>query len=158
MLVVNIMLDFKRLKDLREDHDLTQSEMAEILGVKRSTYSLWELGINIIPLSKLSVFADYFKCSLDYVLGLSNQKRSYELIEGIDFKIVGSNLKKIRLSNKLSQENIASLLNISQACITKYEKGLIEISITNIYEFAKYFKISINDLCGKTKEKVKLNN
>ena len=36
------MLDFKRLKDLREDHDLTQSEMAEIIGVKRSAYSLWE--------------------------------------------------------------------------------------------------------------------
>ncbi len=152
------MLDFKRLKDLREDHDLTQSEMAEILGVKRSAYSLWELGINIIPLSKLVLFADYFKCSLDYVLGLSNQKRSYELIEGIDFKVVGCNIKKIRNTNKLSQENIASLLNISQACVTKYEKGLIEISTSNLYEFAKYFKVSINDLCGKTKEKVKVNN
>ena len=158
MLVVNIMLDFKRLKDLREDHDLTQIEMAEILGVKRSTYSLWELGINIIPLSKLAIFADYFKCSLDYVLGLSSQKRSYELVEGIDFKIVGSNIKKIRTNNKLSQENIASLLNISQACVTRYEKGLIEISTSNLYEFAKYFKVSINDLCGKTKEKIKINN
>ena len=152
------MIDFKRLKDLREDHDLTQSEMADILGVKRSAYSLWELGINIIPLKKLVLFADYFKCSLDYVLGLSNQKRSYELVEGINLKIVGNNIKKIRINNKLSQENIASLLNISQACITKYEKGSIEISTSNLYEFAKYFKVSLNDLCGKTKEKVKLNN
>ena len=150
------MLDFKRLKDLREDHDLTQSEMAEIIGVKRSAYSLWELGINIIPIKNLVLFSDYFKCSLDYVLGLSNQKRSYELVEGIDFKVVGSNIKKIRIANKLSQENVANLLNITQACVNKYEKGLIEISTSNLYQFAKIFRVSINDLCGKTKEKIKL--
>ena len=40
------MISFKRLRDIREDHDLTQSEMAEILGVDRSAYSLWELGKN----------------------------------------------------------------------------------------------------------------
>ena len=151
------MLDFKRLKDLREDHDLTQSEMAEIIGVKRSAYSLWELGINIIPIKSLVIFSDYFKCSLDYVLGLSNQKHSHELVEGIDFYVVGINLKKIRIANKLSQENVANLLNISQACVNKYEKGLIEISTSNLYQFAKLFKVSINDLCGKTKEKVKVD-
>ena len=41
--------------------------MAEILDVNRSTYSLWELGINIIPLKSLCSFADYFNYSIDYV-------------------------------------------------------------------------------------------
>ena len=147
------MISFKRLRDIREDHDLTQSEMAEILGVDRSAYSLWELGINIIPIKFLSIFADYFKCSIDYLLGLSDQKKSYELVPGIDFKVVGDNIKRIRKEKKLSQENIADMLKISQACVAKYEKGSIQISTANLYEFSKEFSIPINDLCGKTKPK-----
>ena len=147
------MISFKRLRDIREDHDLTQSEMAEILGVDRSAYSLWELGINIIPIKFLAIFADYFKCSIDYLLGLSDQKKSYELVPGIDFKVVGDNIKRIRKEKKLSQENIADMLKISQACVAKYEKGSIQISTANLYEFSKEFSIPINDLCGKTKPK-----
>ena len=44
------MMDLTRLRDIREDHDISQKKMAEILGVNRSTYSLWKLSINIIPL------------------------------------------------------------------------------------------------------------
>ncbi len=146
------MISFKRLRDIREDHDLTQSEMAEILGVDRSAYSLWELGINIIPIKFLAMFADYFKCSIDYLLGLSDQKNSYQLVPGIDFKVVGDNIKRIRKEKKLSQENIADILKISQACVAKYEKGTIQISTANLYEFSKEFSISINELCGKTKK------
>ena len=74
------MISFTRLKDIREDNDINQAKMAEILGVNRSTYSLWELGINIIPLKSLCDFADHFNFSLDYVLGISNNKSSKGLI------------------------------------------------------------------------------
>ena len=57
------MIDIERMKNIREDHDLSQKEMAKILNVNRSTYSLWELGINIIPIKYLSKFSDYFKYS-----------------------------------------------------------------------------------------------
>ena len=50
------MIDFFRLRDIREDNDINQIRMAEILGVNRSAYSLWELGINIIPLNYLAFF------------------------------------------------------------------------------------------------------
>ena len=146
------MISFNRLKDIREDNDINQEKMSEILGVNRSTYSLWELGINIIPLKSLCNFADYFDFSLDYVLGLTNDRKSKSSIKGIDLKVLGSNMKLIRTKNNLSQENIAELLGVTQACITRYEKGLISISVPNLYKFAKEFKISINELCGKTKK------
>jgi len=146
------MISFNRLKDIREDNDINQEKMSEILGVNRSTYSLWELGINIIPLKSLCDFADYFDFSLDYVLGLTNDRKSKSSIKGIDLKVLGSNMKLIRTKNNLSQENIAELLGVTQACITRYEKGLISISVPNLYKFAKEFKISINELCGKTKK------
>jgi len=146
------MINFNRLKDIREDNDINQEKMSEILGINRSTYSLWELGINIIPLKSLCDFADYFDFSLDYVLGLTNDRKSKSSIKGIDLKVLGNNMKLIRTKNNLSQENIAELLGVTQACITRYEKGIISISVPNLYKFAKEFKVSINELCGKTKK------
>ncbi len=145
------MIDFFRLRDIREDNDINQVRMAEILGVNRSTYSLWELGINIIPLNYLAFFADYFDYSIDYVLGLTNVRRKNNLIKGFNLKILGKNLKEVRIKNSLSQEDMARILNVTQPCITRYEKGLICISTSNIYKFSKEFKISISKLCGKEK-------
>lgn len=145
------MIDFFRLRDIREDNDINQIRMAEILGVNRSAYSLWELGIDIIPLNYLAFFADYFDYSIDYVLGLTNVRRKNNLIKGFDLKILGNNLKEVRIKNSLSQEDMARILNVTQPCITRYEKGLICISTSNIYKISKEFKISISKLCGKEK-------
>ncbi len=146
------MINLSKLKDIREDNDISQEEMAKILGVNRSTYSLWELGINIIPLKKLCDFADYFNYSIDYVLGISNNRLSKNLIKGLNLQKLGSNMKKIRIKHELSQENVANLLDVTQACITRYEKGIICISTSNLYKFSREFKISLNELCGKTKK------
>lgn len=146
------MINLSKLKDIREDNDISQEEMAKILGVNRSTYSLWELGINIIPLKKLCDFADYFNYSIDYVLGISNNRLSKNLIKGLNLQKLGSNMKKIRIKHELSQENVANSLDVTQACITRYEKGIICISTSNLYKFSREFKISLNELCGKTKK------
>lgn len=127
--------------------------MAEILGVNRSTYSLWELGINIISLKSLCNFADYFNYSIDYVLGLTNIRKNPNLIKGLDLIKLEENIKRIRLQNELSQENIASMIGVTQACITRYEKALICISTSNLYKLSKEFKISLSELCGKVKSR-----
>ncbi len=144
------MIDFSKLKDIREDNDLSQEKMAGILGVKRSTYSLWELGINIIPLTSLSNFADHFNISIDYVIGLSNTRKCKNQNKGLDLKVLGNNLRNIRISNHLSQEKMAEAIGVTQACINKYEKGLICISFSNLYKYAKKFNVPIDVLCGKT--------
>lgn len=146
------MINFTRLKDIREDNDLNQTQMAELLDVNRSTYSLWELGINIIPLKSLCDFADYFNCSIDYVLGLTNIRKNPNLIKGLDLIKLGNNIKELRIKNGLSQENVANIIGVTQACITRYEKGLICISTSNLYKLSKEFKILLSELCGKVKE------
>ncbi len=144
------MINFKRLKDIREDNDISQEKMASILGVNRSTYSLWELGINIIPLKYLCAYADYFNVSIDYVLSLSNEKNVKIIYKGFNKKICGENMKSIRIKNNLSQENVADILGVSQACIAKYERGNIYISTSHFYIFCKEFKVSLSFVCGKT--------
>lgn len=71
--------------------------------------------------------------------------------KGLKLKILGNNLKGIRVKKGLSQENVADMLGITQPAIAKYEKGLVTISVSNLYKLSKEFKVSISDLCGKIK-------
>lgn len=140
------MIDVTHLKDIREDKDITQEQMAKILGVKRGAYSLWELGISLIPFNHLYNFASYFNVSIDYVIGLTNNREKVKYNE-FNLELIGKNLKKIRIDNNMTQQALAKELNITQACIVRYEKGIICISTANIYKYSKYFKTSITSLC-----------
>ena len=51
-------MHYQRIRDLREDNDLTQRELATKLGVKRSTYAMWELGDTNFPIEKLAIVAE----------------------------------------------------------------------------------------------------
>lgn len=66
-----------RLKDLREDADLTQKAIAEYLHIKQNTYSQYETGQRQIPLDMLIALARYHNTSTDYILGLTNVKKPY---------------------------------------------------------------------------------
>lgn len=68
---------YPRLRDLREDHDLTQKEVAEILGMSQTGYSKYETGENDIPTHILIQLADYYHTSVDYILGRTNQIKPY---------------------------------------------------------------------------------
>ena len=63
---------YKRIRDLREDHDLTQHEVAEMLGMSQTGYSKYETGTNDIPTAVLIKLADFYKTSVDYLLGRTN--------------------------------------------------------------------------------------
>lgn len=60
---------FPRLRDLREDNDMTQQQIAEILGTKQTIYSRYERGYQNIPLEFLLTLADFYDVSIDYIFG-----------------------------------------------------------------------------------------
>lgn len=66
-----------RIKDLREDNNLTQEEIANYLHIKQNTYSQYENGQRQIPLSCLIKLAKFYKTSTDYLLGLTDIKDPY---------------------------------------------------------------------------------
>lgn len=65
---------YKRIRDLREDRDLTQRQIAEILGMSQTGYSKYETGENDIPTSILIRLADFYGTSIDYLLGRTDKK------------------------------------------------------------------------------------
>ena len=63
----------RRLRDLREDHDNTQQQIADILGTSQTMYARYERGANELPLRHLLTLADYYGVSVDYLLGRSDE-------------------------------------------------------------------------------------
>lgn len=67
-------VDITRIKNLREDLDLKQKDLADVLGISQRAYSHYENGTRKIPLDILVALADYYECSTDYLLGRTNNK------------------------------------------------------------------------------------
>lgn len=66
-----------RIKDLREDADITQKQIADYLHIKQNTYSQYENGHRQIPVDCLIALAKYYNTSTDYLLGLTDKKTPY---------------------------------------------------------------------------------
>ena len=64
----------KRLRDLREDHDKTQQEIADILGTSQTMYARYERGANELPIHHLLVLCEYYRVSADYLLGRTDHQ------------------------------------------------------------------------------------
>ena len=67
-----------RIRDLREDRDLTQKDLAEHLHIKQNTYSQYETGQRQLPLDILIALAGFYKTSTDYILGLTENPTPYK--------------------------------------------------------------------------------
>lgn len=63
----------KRIRDLREDHDKTQQEIADMLGTSQTMYARYERGANELPIRHLITLSKYYKVSTDYILGLKDK-------------------------------------------------------------------------------------
>ena len=66
---------FQRLRDLREDMDLNQTQIAEILHTSQTVYSRYERGFQTIPVEHLLILADFYNVSIDYILGRTSNKK-----------------------------------------------------------------------------------
>ena len=71
------ILKYERIRNLRIDNNLTQEEIADILGVKQNTYSQYEIGKINYPIDALPILAKFYKVSIDYMLDLTNETKPY---------------------------------------------------------------------------------
>lgn len=144
---------YKRLRDIREDKDMTQSDIAEVLKVDKSTYSKWETETEVMPLRRVVAFANFTKKSLDYITGLSDDSSDIEYIINVDKKAIGKRLKDTRIKLKYTQEDLANLLGSCQSCISDYETGNKLIPSIYAFEICRLYNKSFDWLvCGIDKK------
>ncbi len=70
-------MKYERIRNLREDLDLTQTDIANLLSISQRTYSRYENDERAIPIEILSKLADYHNTSVDFLIGRTNQKKPY---------------------------------------------------------------------------------
>ena len=70
-------MNISRLKEIREDKDLNQSDIAKALGIKQQQYSEYEIGKRLKPINYLADLADYYDTSIDYLLSKTDERKPY---------------------------------------------------------------------------------
>lgn len=91
---------YQRLRDLREDHDKSQAEVAQILGTAREQYHKYESGKQELPMHHFITLARYYNVSLDYIAGLTDTPKA---IGGKPYKMTSKN---ITINNQGGNNNI----------------------------------------------------
>ena len=137
------------IKQLREDHHLTQKDIANILEISRGLYAQYEIADKIIPIRHLNTLSNYFNVSIDYLLGLTtikNYKNTNKEINNLKFS---NRLKELRKELKLTQEKLAQNLNTTHSVISAYEKNKSLIITSFLYQICKKYNISADYLLGK---------
>lgn len=69
---------FKRLRDMREDRDLTQAQMADYLKIHQTTYSDYEIGNLNVPIDVFIKLASFYNTSIDYLAGITDDPKPYK--------------------------------------------------------------------------------
>lgn len=68
---------YNRIRELRQDNDLTQKQVGEILNMSQTGYNQYEIGKNDIPTKILIKLAEYYNTSVDYLLGITDERSPY---------------------------------------------------------------------------------
>ncbi len=74
-----MMINTIKLKDLREDNDLYQKDVANYLNISQQQYSRYETGIRSLPIELLDQLANFYNTSTDYIMGRTSEKKPYPL-------------------------------------------------------------------------------
>ena len=138
----------ERLLNIRDEAELNQEDMAEILKVSQSNYSRWENGRELIPLSKLNILCNHFRINMDYVVGISRYSKSSKKYE-FDNKKIGNRLKIFRKEKGITQVELAEFLNTTQSTVSAYENGKTTLLTAFAMQIVHKYGISLDWLCGR---------
>lgn len=142
-------MNVERMKNLRDELEITQSEISKRLGCTRSAYSLWEINKNTIPLYYLNKLSNILDINIDYLADISNIKKiNFNKVE-IDRKILGDRIRQARKSISYTQEKLANKLNTTHSVISAYESGKTAVPTLFIIEIAKITQKSLNWFLNK---------
>ena len=169
----------KNMADMRNKFNLTQKEVAQVVGVNVSTYKHYELGDRATPLSVIRDLATLYKISTNYLFenmpelsreeefeirryafDLAQNKQQYigdiryfaKEMAKLEEKIQARarlRVRQYRLENKKSQQDVANFLGIDISTYNKYEKGSRKLNNEVVRKIAEYYNIKVSDILDK---------
>ena len=138
-----------RYEELRSNMEKRQGDIAEILNVKRNTYSKWENEINDMPVEKANILSNYYKVTFDYMLGLTRNNIFVDKDLFIDWDLFTERLVKLRKDAKLSQEQVSEKLGFAQQTYSHFEVGDRRPTTLKVLIISQYFNVSSDYLIGR---------
>ena len=166
----------KNMADMRSKFNLTQKDIAQVVGVNVSTYKHYELGDRCTPLAVIRDLANFYKISTDYFFEnmpelstkeeLEISRRAFEVSQNksqmigdirnfaegmakLEEKVQARarlRVKKYRLDNKKSQQEVEDYLGIDISTYNKYEKGSRKLNNEVVRKIAEYYNIKVSDI------------
>ena len=138
-----------RLKELREDIDLRQEDVAKILGITRGTCAQYELGILNISIDNLKKLSSFYNTSIDYILYRTDNRKPYSKINSNN----GINrLKELRNINSKTQKQVSMELGIPLKSYIKYENSSRSLNIQLLNKLSDYYNTGIDYIVFNTYE------
>lgn len=143
---------FKNLKELRIENNLLQKNIANILNISRNTYEKYEVGEKTITINHLNKLSNYYNVCLDYIVGASNKKNSYNFkkVNTLNISKISKNIKYIRIYFNLTQEQFAKSINVSKTTISAIENEKRMLNILIAISISRRYKISIDWIYGRS--------
>ena len=153
----NITITEEHARNIRIHNHLTQKEFGELLGISKSYVSDIENGYTGLSVEHINILCNHYTVSFDYMLGFSKEiNKHVKKIDKIDLKILGSHIKGVRKELGITQEKLASKLNVSRPLVTHYEKGIRTIRTDDLKGLCEITGYSADWYVGKLKYKLNI--
>ena len=137
------------LKKLRNEKELTQKEISNILNCNQNSYNNWERGVVMIPLDIADKLSCYYKVRLSYIYGLDKAYINKDNIKPINYNKMLKTLSELKSQNKHSYNVIAKAINCNESTVQRYFTGVFKPPIDRLVLLAKFYNIDLDTLCGK---------
>lgn len=146
------MIYSDKLKELREDKNINQLNLAKILKIDNSLFAKYEKEYYLIPIKHLNTLCNYFNVSMDYIFGFTDKLNYKNSINEIDIIKSATRLKEFRKEHKITQEKLAKILNMARSALANYERGRNMIATPFLYQICQKYNRSADYLLGKIDE------
>ena len=137
------------LKNLREEFNLSQKDIAKILNICQPTYNHFETQYDIMPLKHINSLSNFFNVSIDFLLNLTNIRNYNNSNKNLNLDLFSKRLKEFRKDNKIRQVDMANVINTTHSAIAGYENKRCFMPTYALYIVCKTYNISADYLLGK---------
>lgn len=137
------------LKKLRNEYEITQKEISEIIGCNRNTYNNWEQEVIMLPIDIADKLSCFYKVRLSYIYGIDKEYKKINNIKPYNYDKLIENLWELKSKNKHTYKYIAKYIDCTESTVQRYFNKVFVPPIDRLILITKLYNIDLDVLCGK---------